>query len=347
MLFISANIKGQKTPDNCKVSMTLYRADMKPLGNKLVSFRSDDGKHQEDVVTKSDGYCMLYLNKNTHYDIIYEDLIYSGFEKISNSDVINITGEMIIDGGLFSIVYVKVFDNMDDYGLLKGELITCESQSTGIIYEATTNMKGIAEFYVPRNSEYVFHSTYEKNLRTLTVGNGKGASIYSMSFDVSTTPASQYYKRLKDAEAARKAWLREWERQDSLIGTIAINVLVFINITNAKNASFHPSFREIKVYDSSKKNKLLGVIKGSWSIETLCEKDMRLCLASVTKEDGGYSQSVLHLKLTRGLHSFYIENEDGTFNQDVEVDIPVRKGYNYLLKHKDNYSITAPLCVTL
>jgi hypothetical protein len=290
---------------------------------------------------------MLYLDKNTHYDIIYDDIIYSGFEKLSNADIVNIKGQMVIDGGLFSIVYVKVFDNMGDYGLLKGELITCVSQSTGAIYEAKTNVKGIAEFYVPRNTKYVFHSTYEKELRMLDIGDGRGASIYSMSFETSTTPANQYYERLKDAEEARKAWLRECEREDSLIGTIPINVLLFINITNAKEASVFPNIREAKVYGSANKTTLLGVIKGSWSIETLCERNMRLCLASVTNKDGSYSKSVLHLKLTRGMHSFYIENEDGTFGQKVEVNIPLRKGYSYLLKHQDDYAITAPLCITL
>ena len=90
-----------------------------------------------------------------------------------------------------------------------------------------------------------------------------------------------------------------------LIGTIAINVLVFININTAKMRPFIQVLEKLKCM-TRLKNKLLGVIKGSWSIETLCEKNA-LCLASVTKEDGSYSQSVLHLKLTRGLHSFYIE----------------------------------------
>ena len=49
--------QSQASSKECFVAMTLYRANMKPLANKLVTFRSDDKKHHVEVITKKNGYC--------------------------------------------------------------------------------------------------------------------------------------------------------------------------------------------------------------------------------------------------------------------------------------------------
>ena len=98
------NLKAQ----DCKVSMTLYRANMKPLANKLVTFKSDDENHHVEVITKENGFCKVKLMQNVHYNIIFQDIIYKDLIKIPKSEFLDYTGPMLIDGGLFSIVKMEV-----------------------------------------------------------------------------------------------------------------------------------------------------------------------------------------------------------------------------------------------
>ena len=336
------NLKAQ----DCKVSMTLYRANMKPLANKLVTFKSDDENHHVEVITKENGFCKVKLMQNVHYNIIFQDIIYKDLIKIPKSEFLDYTGPMLIDGGLFSIVKMEVLDSQGDYSLLKNETIICESKSTGELYEQKTDENGIVEFYVPRNSTYLFHSVYERNIQTVEIRDASGISVYTVSLKAYTVPESQYHQRIIEAEQEALAWIRQMELEDSLKGTIAINVLLFLNIEPKSNNGQCSYLGKVNIYDSPKKNKQYGHLKGNWSVKGICENDYSLCMNSVTNKDGSYSDAVLPLKLKRGIHHLYVEDEKGDFKETVEVVVKIRKSYNYLKNNYLNYYITSPLCIT-
>ena len=345
LLVIVLNIQSQNLSKTCSVSMNLYRANMKPIANKLVTFKSDDEKHHVEIITKEDGFCKVNLNQNTHYNIIFQNIFYTKMFKIPKSYRLDFNGPILIDGGLFTTIKLEVFDNEGNYDLLKQEKIQCESITTGVIYRNKTNQSGIVEFYVPRNSSYTFHSEFEKDIQKINVGNGQGVSVYTVLLKANTTPENQYYLRIKKAENEAIAREKQFKLEDSLKGTIPINVILFLNIElKDKNGEFH-HFGEISVYDSHKKNKLLGVLHGNWNIEGLCEKGMRLCTRSITNADGSYTDAVLPIKLKRGTHELYIENSSGILKKTVEVDVKIQTSYGFLKNNFNDYSVTAPLCL--
>ncbi len=338
---VNFNFKAQE----CEVNMTLYRANMNPLADKLVIFKSEDENHSVEIITKQDGFCKVILKQNTKYHIFYQDIIYKDLFKIPHTNSLEFTGPMVIDGGLFTIVKMKVYDSGGDYLILKNETIICESKSTGKLYEEKTNENGLVEFYLPRNASYSFHSVYEKQIRSIELGDGNGIAIYRISLDASTVPEKQYHQRIIQAEQQKLAWIKQMELEDSLKGTIPVNVLLFINVDLINKEDKYPYLGQINIYDSKEKNKFFGSVNGNWSIKDLCENGLSLCMNSVTNKDGSYSDAVLPVKLKRGVHQFYVEDQNGIIKENIELEVKIRKSYSYLKNNSSKYYITAPLCV--
>tara|TARA_Y200000002_G_scaffold383037_1_gene402742 strand:+ start:2114 stop:3169 length:1056 start_codon:yes stop_codon:yes gene_type:complete len=338
VFFLSQNNK-------CLLTINLYRADKRPLDYKLVTFRSDDEQHHVEVITGKNGYCKVALNKNTHYNIIYEDIFYSKLFKIPYSSRIDYSGKVIIDGGLFAIVKLKVLDNSGNNLPLKSETIICESEETGELLENKTNQLGVVEFYLPRNSNYKFHSVFEKSIKSISIDDGNGVSIYRISLRTYTTPESQYYLRIKRAEQEAIAREKQRKLEDSLVGTIPITVVLFINTETNKDDFKLPYLNEVNVYTSKSKNKKLGIINGNWSVNGLCEKGYGLCSRVIKNKDGSFVNAVLPVKLKRGIHQLYLENNNGDFKKQVEVNVSVHKSFEFLKNNSESYYITSPMCV--
>ena len=338
---VNFNFKAQE----CEVIMTLYRANMKPLANKLVTFKSEDENHSIDIITMENGFCRVSLRQNTQYHILYQDIVYEDLFKIPRSNFLECTGPLVIDGGLFTTVKMKVYDSGGDYSLLKNETIICESKSTGKLYEEKTNENGLVEFYLPRNASYDFHSVFEKYIQNIEIGDGGGISIYRISLNASTIPEKQYQQRISLAEQEELEWIKQIELEDSLKGTIPINVLLFINAEMESGDEKCPHLGKIYIYKSKGKNIMYGSVDGNWSIGGLCENGLSLCLNSVKNNDGSYSKAVLPLKLKRGNHKFYIEDEKGFIKREVNIEVEIRKSYNYLKNNSENFYLTSPICI--
>ena len=329
----------------CEVSLTLYRANMEPLSNELVTFKSDDGGHQVDIITSLNGYCLLTLNQNTHYNIIYDDITYKEMIKIPEYDELKFNGPMVIDGGLFVIIEVEVFDNINDYQTLKNEKIFCENTVTGKKIMNTTNNKGLVKFYVPRNHQHKIHSVFDDNIAKYVVKEGKNATVFGVKLRASTTPENEYYNRLKEAEADAIAREKQIKYDDSIIGNIPITVILFANIDQKTNEGKGIYSGPLMVYKSRNKTNYLGSIKGNWNVEGLCENGKRLCLGSVTNNDGSYSNMVLPVKLKRGNHEFYVENKEGNIKQEFKINIPSANSLYFIFSGNSDPTITAPICI--
>jgi len=331
--------------ESCLVSVTLYRSNRQPLSNSLVTFQSDDQKHHVDIITKENGLCMVSLNQNTHYNILYEDITYCQMFKIPATTRLEITGPMVIDGGLFANLEILISDNQGDYSLLVNEKIICESISTGKEYVNSTNEKGIVKFYVPRNQEYKISSVYEKNILSYYIKDHSGATIQGIRLKASTTPENMYHVRIAKAEAKAIAFEKQRLYDDSLKGTIPITVILFANLESKNKESTPVVMGTLKLYDSPNKLNYLCVIVCNWNIEGLCNQGKRLCLGSVTNNDGTYSSNVLPLKLKRGEYQFYAENDFGNIQQEFSVKVPVATSLYFLLQKDAEYKITAPICI--
>jgi hypothetical protein len=346
VFFTIINFQSNINAQSCEVTMTLYRANMKPVASQLVTFKSDDENHQVEVITKKDGFCKVMLNQNTHYNILFQDIFYTEMFKIPKTQFLECNGPMLIDGGLYTILNLEVFDNQGNYSPLKNETIFCESLKNGEIYEQKTNNSGVVEFYLPRNASYNFHSFYEKNIQSIDVSNARGVAVFTISIKANTTPENQYYQRIMEAEKEAIQSEKQLKIEDSLIGTIPINVLLFLNVEPQNEDDKCTYLGDVFIYDKPSKNNLIGIVKGNWNLKGLCENGISLCMNSVTNKDGSFSKAVLPVKLTRGTHQFYVENKNGDFKKSVQVEVKSYKSYLFLTNQQHKYSITAPMCVT-
>lgn len=345
IIFSVSSFFCEDNSENCLVSVTLYRSNRKPLSNSLVTFQSDDQKHHVDIITKENGFCLISLNQNTHYNILFEDIIYTKMFKIPAISRLEITGNMIIDGGLFANLEILISDNQGDYFPLFDEKIICESISTGKEYVNRTNEKGIVKFYVPRNQEYNISSVYEKNIISYYIKDNSGATIQGLRLRASTIPEREYHNRIAKAEVEAIAIEKQRQYDDSLKGTIPITVILFANLESKSGEQTPPVMGTLKLYDSPNKKNCLGEIVGNWNIEGLCNQGKRLCLGSVTNSDGTYSSHVLPVKLKRGDYQFYAENDLGNIQQQFSVKVPLATSLYFLLQKDSEYKITAPICI--
>lgn len=137
-----------------------------------------------------------------------------------------------------------------------------------------------------------------------------------------------YHVRIAKAIAFEKQRLYD----DSLKGTIPITVILLANLESKNKESTPVVMGTLKLQDSPNKQNYLGEIVGNWNIEGLCNQGKRLCLGSVTNNDGTYSSNVLPLKLKRGEYQFYAENDFGNIQQEFSVKVPVATSLYFYFK---------------
>lgn len=313
------------------VDLEILKSNNEPLRNENITFSNKNTNLGISVFTDDDGKCSVLLKQKEKYNIYFWDKEYTRMLPIPKAQKFSYPIPILIDEGLFATV---IFDYMNyDGESIPNEWVQCTDNITGKIYTAITDFEGKAYFYVPRGHEYSFDIKTIHNIRTYHVKMAEGYSSYEVRVPI-VAYSSENYKQNQENYRLQEIEFEKLEKHnDSIIAVTPVSVLLFFNNESGNE------FPKFKVYDSSKKENLLGQIDAAWKVKDMCGNDRRLCLGSFEGIPKTWN-AFIPTKLTRGKHTFYIESLDGSIKKEIEVDIPVYCHPDHL----NTYKVSAPIC---